>query len=334
MCAPAAALIFSSTGEVEVFSSTNKKCHQKIVDFPSFGGQGRTIDLLDEQLVLLGENEFGERFHYKSIHQPRKGLLGMKFSIEVSPLGFSPYYHTSHVFKNGLAAIGGEFDTKARLSNTVWNELSLRWKNGSQFSQFAAGACQVKITKDVFLLIGGLRWVNGSKEEVNTVMRLNITQESVEELPSIIHGRAFHACEVSERRIIVSGGTQGQVTIADEVYSLVTNGSEALSMNCSLGRHGHSLIRLVETIFGFGGLLSNGSKSSLVQWFDWKTMAWENHDQSLLSENTTSLAVTRFPLSAVDCHAGCRCGMAGTEGSTRIVGGTEAQVTFLQNHFS
>ena len=56
------------------------------MEFPSFGGQGRSIDLLDEQLILLGDNKLGGKFEYKSIHQPRKGLLGMKFTKEVSPL--------------------------------------------------------------------------------------------------------------------------------------------------------------------------------------------------------------------------------------------------------
>ena len=328
VCSPATALIFSATGEVEVFSK-NKKCNQKIVDFTVFGGQGRTIDLLDEQLVLLGENKLGGTPQYKSIHQPRKGLLGMKYSIESIPLGNSPYYHTSHVYGNELVAIGGESETEARLSSTVWNGLNLRWKSGSDFSHFAAGACQVKLAKDVFLLIGGLKRVNGSKAESNTVMKLNITEETAEELPPIKQSRAFHACEVYGRRILVSGGTQGQVTVADEVYSLVTNEPTILDMTSSLGRHGHSLLRLEETIFAFGGrLLGNTNDTSLVEWFDWSALRWRQHEYSLLSKNSSSLAVTSFPMSAVDCHAGCKCGLSGSKANTRIVGGTEAQVVW------
>ena len=63
MCAPAVALIFSSGGEVEVFSK-DKKCNQKIVDFPDFGGEGHSVDLLDEQLVLLGVHQIGGKFEY------------------------------------------------------------------------------------------------------------------------------------------------------------------------------------------------------------------------------------------------------------------------------
>ena len=296
------------------------------MDFPSFGGEGCSIDLLDEQLILLGDKKFGGKFEYKSIHQPRRGLLGMKFSTEVSPIGNSPLWHTSHAFGNQILTIGGEFQSKARLSSTVWNGLNLRWQNGSRFSRFAVGACKVKLAKDVFLIIAGFERVKESRVEMNIVLRLNITEETIEELPAIRRNRAFHACEVSEGNILISGGTQGEVTIADEVYSLATNESTVLNMTSSLGRHQHQLLRLEETIFAFGGLLGNGSETAVVEWFDWIDMRWKRHEQSLFSEKTANLAVTAFPLSAVDCLAGCRCGLAGNLGNSRIVGGTEAQV--------
>ena len=319
-------MIFSSGGEVEVFSK-NQKCNQRIVEFPSFGGEGRSIDLLDEDLVLLGDNKLGGKFEYKSIHQPRKGLLGMKFSEEVSPIGNSPLWHTSHAFGNQLLAIGGDFQSKAKLSNSLWNGLNLRWQNGSRFSRFAIGACKVKLTKDVFLLVGGVEQVNGSKVEMNTVLRLNITEGVMEELPTIRRNRAFHACEISGEMILISGGTQGEVTLADELYSLTTNKSTVLNMTASLGRHQHQLLRLEETIFAFGGLLGNGSETSVVEWFDWMDLSWKHHEQSLLSEKTTNLAVTAFPLSAVDCFAGCSCGLTGNLGNARIVNGTDTQVS-------
>ena len=271
VCAPAVALIFSSRGEVEVFSK-NQKCNQRIVDFPGFGGEGRSIDLLDEQLVLLGDNKIGRKFEYKSIHHPRKGLLGMKFTEEVSPIGNSPLWHTSHSYGNLLLAIGGEFQSKARLSNTVWNGLNLRWQNGSIFSKFAIGACKVKLTTDVFLVIGGMERVEESEVEMNTVLRLNITEETVEELPPIRRHRAFHACEVSEGRILISGGTQDGVTMADEVYSLTTNTSTLLKMTSSLGRYQHQILCLEEIIFAFGGLYGNNSRAAFVEWFDWIDM--------------------------------------------------------------
>ena len=302
------------------------------MEFPGFGGEGRSIDLLDEQLILLGDNRLGGKFEYKSIHQPRKGLLGMKFSTEVSPIGNSPLWHTSHAFGNQLLSVGGEFHSEARLSSTVWNGLNLRWQNGSRFSRFAVGACKVKLAKNVFLLIAGFERVKESRVEMNTVLRLNITEETIEELPPIRRNRAFHSCEVSEGKILVSGGTQGEVTIADEVYNLTTNESTVLNMTSSLGRSQHQLLRLEETIFAFGGILGNGSETSAVEWFDWMDMRWKQHEQSLLSENSTNLAVTAFPLSAVDCLAGCSCGLAGNLGNARIVGGTDAQVSIRKEY--
>ena len=310
MCAPAVALIFSSGGEVEVFSK-DKKCNQKIVDFPDFGGEGHSVDLLDEQLVLLGDNQIGGKFEYKSIHQPRKGLLGMKYSIEGSPVGNSPLWHTSHSYGNQLLAIGGHFASKARLSSSLWKELNLRRQNGSQFSSFASGACEVKMAKDTFLLIGGLEQVEDSKVELKTVLELNITSEMVKELPQIKLSRAFHACEVNGEDILISGGTQGGITVADEIYSSNTKMSTILNMTSSLKRHRHALERIEDTIFAFGGLQSDDSDTVMVQWFDWIDKTWKPHDSSLLSEQTSYLSVTPFPLAAVDCHAGCKCGVAG-----------------------
>ena len=195
VCAPAVALLLSTSGEVEVFSK-NEKCNQKILEFPSFGGQGRSLDLLDEQLILLGAVKAGRSFEYKSIHQPRKGLLGMRFSQEVSSVGNNPFWHTSHSYGNQLLAIGGEFRSKAGLASGVWNGLNLRWQNGSSFYRFAAGACKVKLARDVFFLIGGVEIIKGANVVMNTMLRLNITEEKVEELPSIKKGRAFHSCEI------------------------------------------------------------------------------------------------------------------------------------------
>ena len=82
-------------------------------------------------------------------------------------------------------------------------------------------------------------------------------------------------------------------------------------MTSSLKRHRHALERIEDTIFAFGGLQSDGSDTAVVQWFDWIDKTWKPHDSSLLSEQTSYLSVTPFPLAAVDCHAGCKCGVAG-----------------------
>ena len=332
VCAPAVALLLSTSGEVEVFSK-NEKCNQKIFEFPSFGGQGRSLDLLDEQLILLGADKAGRRFEYKSIHQPRKGLLGMRFSQEVSPVGNNPFWHTSHSYGNQLLAIGGEFRSKAGLANTVWNGLNLRWQNGSSFYRFAAGACKVKLARDVFLMIGGFEIIKGANVVMNTMLRLNITEEKVEEWPSIKKGRAFHSCEIFQGQILIAGGTEDDAIVPDEVYDLTTNVSTVLDMTSSLQKQKHQLLRIEETTFSFGGVLSDGTQTSIVEWFDWTSRQWKQHDHGLLSKNSSNLVVTSFPLSAVDCHAGCTCGRVNNLGGARIVGGNEAKVN-SKNYFN
>ena len=322
-CTPAAALIISSEGEVEIFSK-NKKCNQKVVKFSGFGGEGRSLDLLDDQLILLGEEHLGGRFEYKSIHQPRKGLLGMKLSLEASPLLFSR--HSSFAWGNHLLAIGGDSQSKAKLSNSVWWRSNLRWQNGSQFNRLSTGACRVKMEKDVFFLIGGFEEVNGIRVEMSTVLRLNVTEGIVTEFPAMNTSRAFHACEVTGQRILISGGVQDDRIPADEVYNVETKTSHVLEVTSSLGRQQHSLLRIEDTIFAFGGLLSNKSATNSVIWFDWNETKWKLHDHSLISEHTGSLAVTPFPLSSVDCHTGCSCGRRNIPENARIIGGSPSQV--------
>ena len=92
------------------------------MNFSRLRGSGRSVDLLDNQLVLLGDDSLGKfgKLEYKGILNPRKGLLGMKFSekvLEESEFGKgfnSPRWHTTHVYGNQLLAIGGQFQTAAQ----------------------------------------------------------------------------------------------------------------------------------------------------------------------------------------------------------------------------
>ena len=325
-CVPATAALFSSIGEVEVFSK-EQKCNQRILEFSALGGEGRSIDLLDDQLVLLGDSKVGGHggFEYKTIPHPRNGLLGMKFTTAVSPLGNLPRWHSSLVDGNLLLAVGGEFQTQAKFSSRTWANLNLQ-QNSSNFSRFAIGACKVKVEKDVFLLIGGLESGEKPRAEMNTVFKLNITSESVEELPQIKKRRAFHSCEVFQNKVLISGGAQGDKLVDDEIYNLATKKSEILKKTSSLQRQKHQLLRLEETIFSFGGVDANGLQIAAVKWFDWAVKRWKKHEQTLLSKNTSNLAVVALPMSAVDCYGDCSCGLGGSLDNSKIVGGSNAQV--------
>ena len=323
VCDPAMAAIFSPQGEIEIFSN-DAKCNQIILDSSPFRGEGRSIDLLDEELLILGDNSAGEngKFEYKEIHKPRKGLLGMRFSAKVLDQsdfgqGFnSPRWHTSYVFGNEFLALGGEFETGAQLLRGQWTSLSPSYPNK------IVGACKVRLEKDTFLLIGGMSGV-----EKNTIQKLDILKGTVEELDPIIERRAFHSCEVFEGQVLITGGRRGNNTIADEIYNLNTSQSTILDFSSSLQRHKHQLLRLEDVIYSFGGLLSNGSQTSVVEWFDWNARVWRQHEHSLFSQHTSSLTVTPFPKSAVDCVDGCSCGKTkSSPNDTRIMNGQEAQV--------
>ena len=61
-----------------------------IATFPKFAGIGRTASLLDEELLLLGDDYLGTKGRYISIQKPRDGLLAMKYTVQELPLTQSP----------------------------------------------------------------------------------------------------------------------------------------------------------------------------------------------------------------------------------------------------
>ena len=328
VCQPAAALIAFSNGQVELFSK-DKKCNMRVFDYAKFSSSGQTLDLLDNQLILIGANKTGSRWTYISVQDPRDGLLAVKFTRESSPIPGSPHRHTSFTEGNKLTVLGGDQKARARLDTNTWSGINLRWKNnGSTFTQHTLGACSLKMLRDCALLIGGFD--NG--KATNNVFRMNMTEETVEELSRIRLKRAFHSCEVtSSGEILISGGTEknfkenvtNMLILPDELYSTTTEKSLLLDETVSIGRYQHRLIRLEDSIFGMGGKTSNGSEPSIVKVFNMTTLSWEKYSEHLKSSDTGELAVTPFPLSSVDCVADCVCGV---KAQTRIVNGKETQV--------
>ena len=67
VCEPAAALVITKGGEIEVVSKT---CSVAITTFPKFAGLALTASLLDEQLLLLGNDYMGTKGRYISIQKP------------------------------------------------------------------------------------------------------------------------------------------------------------------------------------------------------------------------------------------------------------------------
>ena len=123
--------------------------------FPKFSGTGRTASLLDEQLILLGNDDLGTKAQYLSIQRPRDGLLAMKYTVEELPLAHSAHEHASLVSGNTLSVVGGKFKSKGKLSTFTWTELSLRWENGSKYTPAFINSCSVKLDADVHVILGG-----------------------------------------------------------------------------------------------------------------------------------------------------------------------------------
>ena len=140
--------------------------------------------------------------------------------------------------------------------------------------------------------------------------------------------------------VIISGGTEGELqindptsTLPDELYSLSTGESHSLEAADSIMRQNHKLIRLGETVFGMGGTTINGENPAIVKTFNSEKKNWENHSSNLMSSATGEVAVTPFPLSAVDCvgspHS-CQCGVIpGTARASRVLSGEETEVRFI-----
>ena len=130
VCQPAAALIITKGGEIEVVS---QECSVAIATFPKFQGIGRTSSLLNEELVILGDDDLGTRGRYISIQKPREGLLALKYTVHDLPLRQTPHKHSSLVSRNTLTVVGGKFKSRGKLSKFAWTELSLKWENGSKY---------------------------------------------------------------------------------------------------------------------------------------------------------------------------------------------------------
>ena len=190
--------------------------------------------------------------------------------------------------------------------------------------------------------MGGLP--TDKKDAVTTVLKIDLQEETVEELPPIKLGRVHHSCHIleleGEEVILVSGGTEtrpsssvSQLAIQrDEIYNLTGKTEpKVLSEAASLGRYQHKLLRLGDSVYAAGGRNGTQVLPSAVQVFNADLQIWEDSSHHLKSEHTGEVAATPFPLTAVDCVEGCQCGRpASGPASTRVVGGNETQVDLSQ----
>ena len=282
-----------------------------IATFPKFSGTGRTLTLLDEELLLLGDDYLGTRGRFITIQKPRDGLLAMKFTIHELPLRQFPHQHSSLVSRNTLTVLGGKFKSRGRLSKFTWTELSLKWENGSKYHPAFSSACSVKLGVDVHIIFGGNvkdRQISGRQ-----VVKINTTEEIVSEMNPMNQSRVFHDCHLlNESLVLLSGGLPQNgaamsEVLPDEIYNITSQKVvRVLDLQQSLGRAKHSMIKMGDQILAFGGQDSNNTTPSKIAEFDTSTNAWKELNQELHSRNTSELVVTPFPVSSLDCVPECR----------------------------
>ena len=141
--------------------------------------------MLDEELLLLGDDYLGTKGRYISIQKPRDGLLAMKYTVQELPLTQLAHQHSSLVSRNTLTVVGGKFKSRGKLSKFTWTELSLKWQNGSRYTPAITGACSVKVGVDVHITFGGERTVNGEQVSGRQVVKIDTTQEIAVEMNSL-----------------------------------------------------------------------------------------------------------------------------------------------------
>ena len=302
-----------------------------IANFPKFSGIGRTSNLLDDEILLLGDNDLGSRGRYISIQKPREGLLALKYTIEDLPLRQSPHQHSSLVSKNTLTVLGGKFKSRAKLSKFTWTELSLKWENGTRFDPDFTDACAVKLDVDVHIIFGGAKDINGQMIGGRQVVKINTTEEIAYELNPLTHSRVSHSCQLLNKSVaIVSGGLTQKggdpsEVLPDEIYNITTQEVvKVLDIQESLQRFQHVTIKIDDRVWAMGGRDSNNNATSKIAEFNPSTNAWSETTLELQSNQTSQLVVSPFPVASLDCVPQCLCGISNRQG--RIFGGSEAAV--------
>ena len=327
VCEPAAVLVFSQEGEVEVVSL---QCSLPITTFPKFGGICRTAAMTDEEVLLLGNDDMGVKRRYISIQKPREGLLAMKYTVEDLPLTHSPHEHSSLVSGNALTVLGGKFKSRGRLSKFTWTELSLKWNDGTKYIPAFIAACSVKVSADLHIIIGGNKRVDGKEVSTRQVVKIDTSKEIVYELKPITKNRVFHSCQLLKNNLIlVTGGLpkrEGDPSevLPDELYDIESQAVEVLHPEHSVRRFHHSLARIGDRVLALGGKDASGDAPSKIEEFDPSKKSWKELTQELHSQKTTQLTITPVPAAAIDCPPDCRCGVANQR--NRIFGGSEAEV--------
>ena len=253
--------------------------------FRNFSGQGRTASLLDNQIVLIGNNTLsGNEGSYVSIRNPRDGLLAMNYLKETFPSRGSPFHHAALASDNKLTLLGGKYKTRSKLEQNTWTGLKLTWEESQKaFTPIFFSACTLQQGLDLFYVFGGAELRGKTTFVRNTILHINTTSLIVREIGAMNKSRMAFGCDfLNDRTILLSGGysdpanpvqsiepdeiiTLSHSTSSSEVQYVSDISSCILPVNDSLWRFQHSLIRMNETIFALGGLTTDWKEDRPVQ---------------------------------------------------------------------
>ena len=334
-CNPAAAIIVTSEGEVETFSG-EPMCNKVITNIPPHVSTSQSVNVFNNHLVIAGYSVGEGTWNYLSLEDPRSSLLSNPWTVSTSVGQLTPQSHTSFTYGRSLILIGGSQESALKLDTETlggnWNSFSLPWSNGTNFTRFTSSGCGVRVSKNNFLIIGGIN-IKTNKVTPN-IVNIDIKNKVVHELPGLRVSRAFHACEVVNRTtILVTGGRtsvdDGLGSIApDEKYNLETEISSYSNKSMVIPRYNHRLVLLGDTVFAIGGRMVNKSEAKQVERYNTETSSWELLTDGLMSQSTGDLAVATIARSSLDCDVGCSCGVGQEAGGDARVGGLgcEAQV--------
>ena len=342
VCQPAAALIFTQSGEVEVVSKT---CSMAFDGFRNFSGHGRSASLLDRELVILGNDTLsGTGGTYITIQHPRDGLLAIKYTKESFPTRGSPFLHTALQSQNKITVIGGKYTTRAKLEQYNWIDIELKWDDSkkSPFAPKFFSACTVKDAQNSFYIFGGAQTVKEVTSVRKTILHINTTSLLVKQVGKMHKPRMSFGCEVLSKGVfLLSGGfsnpsSQLDSIEPDEIFNVASPDNQVLlSEEDSLKRFQHQMVRMNQTIFAFGGLTEENSTTDEIKMFNEASQSWEEYDYKLKSKDTGELVAIPYPISSLDCvPEDCNCGLANTIGNSgaRIFGGNETDVRFDGNY--
>jgi hypothetical protein len=170
VCKPAVALILTTEGELELFSHDGR-CNDILTNLPPFITVGQTIDLLDNQLSIVGFNVQTESWSTMSLENPRGGLLANLWTYETITITKIPPHspiprHLNFVYGQHLVLKGGEegkqtYPSVGQLKSRDFFDDAV---TKDLFSVgFSSEACRIRLNKDIYFVIGGFPYLNTQK---------------------------------------------------------------------------------------------------------------------------------------------------------------------------